>query len=95
MLDMMSQPLVSIIIPCMNEENTIEICIKKALSTLLQEGLVGEIIVSDNSTDNSKNIAEKLGLSWDDALFIDPKKIIENYGYDVSNFRHFTFDKCE
>lgn len=61
MLDMMNQPLVSIIIPCMNEEKTIGICINKALSTLLQEGLVGEIIVSDNSTDNSKNIAEKLG----------------------------------
>jgi glycosyltransferase involved in cell wall biosynthesis len=57
----MSQPLVSIIIPCMNEEKTIGICIKKALSTLLQEGLVGEIIVSDNSTDNSRHIAENLG----------------------------------
>ena len=61
MLDTMSQPLVSIIIPCMNEEKTIGICIKKALSTLVQEGLEGEIIVSDNSTDNSRHIAEKLG----------------------------------
>ena len=61
MLDTMSQPLVSIIIPCMNEEKTIGICITKALSTLVQEGLEGEIIVSDNSTDNSRHIAEKLG----------------------------------
>ncbi|MCX9085584.1 MAG: glycosyltransferase family 2 protein [Candidatus Methanoperedens sp.] len=57
----MSQPLVSIIIPCMNEEKTIGICIKKALSTLEHEGLEGEIIVSDNSTDDSRNIAQRLG----------------------------------
>ena len=61
MMHRMSQPLVSIIIPCMNEEKTIGICIKKALSTLVQEGLEGEIIISDNSTDNSRYIAEKLG----------------------------------
>lgn len=61
MINRMSQPLVSIILPCMNEEKTIGICIKKALSTLLQEGLEGEIIVSDNSSDNSRHIAQKLG----------------------------------
>lgn len=61
MLDMMSQPLVSIIIPCMNEEKTIGTCIKKAISTFAQEKIEGEIIVSDNSTDNSRNIAETLG----------------------------------
>ncbi len=57
----MSQPLVSVIIPCMNEEKTIGICIQKALSALKQEDLEGEIIVSDNSTDNSRNIAMQLG----------------------------------
>jgi glycosyltransferase involved in cell wall biosynthesis len=61
MMYRMSQPLVSIIIPCMNEEKTIGVCIKKALSTLMQEGLDGEIIISDNSTDNSRHIAQKLG----------------------------------
>ncbi len=61
MMNRMSQPLVSIIIPCLNEEKTIGICIKKALSTLVEEGLEGEIIVSDNSTDNSRHIAQKLG----------------------------------
>jgi len=45
----------------MNEEKTISICIEKAMSALQQEGLEGEIIVSDNSTDNSRHIAEKLG----------------------------------
>jgi glycosyltransferase involved in cell wall biosynthesis len=61
MMYRMSQPLVSIIIPCMNEEKTIGICIKKALATLVHEGLEGEIIVSDNSTDDSRHIAQKLG----------------------------------
>ncbi|HMB45207.1 MAG TPA: glycosyltransferase family 2 protein, partial [Candidatus Methanoperedens sp.] len=57
-----SQPLVSIIIPCMNEEKTIGVCIKKALSTLEREGYEGEIIISDNSTDTSRDIAMKLGV---------------------------------
>jgi glycosyltransferase involved in cell wall biosynthesis len=61
MLNTMSSPLVSIIIPCMNEDKTIGICIQKALQTLKDEGWEGEIIISDNSTDNSRDIAIKLG----------------------------------
>jgi glycosyltransferase involved in cell wall biosynthesis len=57
----MSQPAVSIIIPCMNEEKTIGRCIQKARSTLDKNGLEGEIIVSDNSTDNSREIAGQMG----------------------------------
>lgn len=51
--------------------------------------------IEGDSVEQVKEMAEKLGFNWDDALFIDPKKIIENYGHDVSNFRYFTFDKCE
>lgn len=51
--------------------------------------------IEGDTEQHVKDIAEKLGLDWNKALFIDPKKIIENYGYDVSNFRYFTFDKCE
>ena len=57
----MSPPLVSIIIPCMNEEKTIGVCIKKAMLALGKENWDGEIIISDNSTDNSRDIARKLG----------------------------------
>lgn len=53
--------LVSVIIPCMNEEKTIGTVVGKALATLKHEGLEGEIIVSDNSTDNSRDIARKMG----------------------------------
>ncbi|MFZ3383836.1 MAG: glycosyltransferase family 2 protein [Candidatus Methanoperedens sp.] len=61
MLDMMIPPFVSIIIPCMNEEKTIGVCIKKALSALEKENWGGEIIIPDNSTDNSRDIARSLG----------------------------------
>lgn len=40
-------------------------------------------------------VAEKIGLRWEDALFIDARKIIESYGIDVSKFKYFTFEKCE
>ncbi len=58
---MMSQPAVSVIIPCMNEEKTIGRCIRKAISILEKNGLEGEIIVSDNSNDNSREIAGQMG----------------------------------
>ncbi len=61
MNDSMSQPVVSVIIPCMNEEKTIGRCIQKARSALEKEGLDWEIIVSDSSTDNSRVIAEQMG----------------------------------
>ncbi len=75
-------PLISIIIPCMNEETTIGICIKKALSILDQEGIEGEIIVADNSTDNSREIANGLG-----ATIIIPKE--KGYGNAyIEGIRH-------
>lgn len=84
MQDMMSQPLVSIIIPCMNEEKTIGVCIKKALASLEQEGLDGEIIISDNSSDNSRDIARKLG-----AIIVIPK----NRGYGNAFLEGFRYAK--
>lgn len=65
----MGQPLVSVIIPCMNEEKTLGSCIEKAWQALKREGLEGEIIVSDNSTDSSGDIAKSLG-----ATVIIPQK---------------------
>lgn len=57
----MATPLISIVIPCMNEEKTIGACVNKALSILKQEDIEGEIIVADSSTDNSREIAKSLG----------------------------------
>jgi len=52
----------SIVIPCLNEEKTLAIVIKKALVSFEQLKIKGEIVVSDNgSTDDSVKIAEELG----------------------------------
>ena len=52
----------SIVIPCLNEEKTIGICIEKSYKVLNELGLDGEIIISDNgSEDNSVSIARNLG----------------------------------
>ncbi|HRH35105.1 MAG TPA: glycosyltransferase family 2 protein [Catalimonadaceae bacterium] len=52
----------SIIIPCLNEARTIEVCVKKAHLALTQLEIDGEVIVADNgSTDGSQNLAESAG----------------------------------
>lgn len=57
------QPInVSVIMPCLNEEETIGVCIKKTLRVFKKHQIKGEIIVADNgSTDNSVKIAQSLG----------------------------------
>ena len=53
---------VSVVIPCLNEANSIGICVSKAMAAFRTAGLCGEVIVADNgSTDGSIEIAEKLG----------------------------------
>jgi glycosyltransferase involved in cell wall biosynthesis len=58
-----SQPVeVSVVMPCLNEADTLEICIQKAQRSLEEHKICGEIIVADNgSTDGSQAIAEKAG----------------------------------
>ncbi len=52
----------TILMPCLNEEETIGICIRKALSFLEEHKVSGEVLIADNgSTDNSKDIARNLG----------------------------------
>ena len=54
--------VVSIVMPCLNEEETIGACVEKALEGIKRTGLPGEVIVSDNgSEDRSIEIAETLG----------------------------------
>jgi glycosyltransferase involved in cell wall biosynthesis len=53
---------VSVVMPCLNEADTIGQCVASAQQALRQHGLAGEVIVSDNgSTDGSITIAQKLG----------------------------------
>ena len=58
----MATPLVSAIIPCLNEELSLGICIEKAFQAFARRGIHGEVVVGDNgSTDRSIEIAEALG----------------------------------
>ena len=52
----------TILIPSLNEEKTIEICIKKAKTFIETHDINGEVLISDNgSVDNTREIAKKLG----------------------------------
>ncbi len=56
-------PELSIIMPCLNEADTLALCLSKAHDALRDGGIEGEIIVADNgSTDGSQAIARKFGV---------------------------------
>jgi glycosyltransferase involved in cell wall biosynthesis len=57
-----SAPLVSVVIPCLNEAENIEECVTAALQALRQMGVPGEVVVADNdSEDDSARLAEQAG----------------------------------
>lgn len=52
----------SIVMPCLNEAETIEQCVRKARRFLDDHGVRGEIVIGDNgSTDGSQQMATRLG----------------------------------
>jgi Glycosyl transferase family 2 len=48
-----AEPLVSVVIPCLNEEESIEACVRSALRVLEQSGLAGEVVVADNDSEDA------------------------------------------
>jgi glycosyltransferase involved in cell wall biosynthesis len=57
-----AEPLVSVVIPCLNEEENIEACVTAALTALRDAGLSGEVVVADNaSEDRSAELATAAG----------------------------------
>ena len=53
---------VSVVIPCLNEAETLEIVIKKAQKCLEENQIAGEVLIADNgSTDGSQDIARRCG----------------------------------
>jgi len=58
-----AEPLeVSVVMPCLNEAETLETCIRKAQRALREANLAGEIVIADNgSSDGSVEMAERLG----------------------------------
>src|ERR1700760_1258368 len=52
----------SIVMPCLNEGETVGVCVRKAVVTLRDAGITGEVIVADNgSTDGSVELAQAEG----------------------------------
>ena len=52
----------SVVMPCLNEADTLEVCVRKAQKGIEQAGVKGEVVVADNgSTDGSVAIAERCG----------------------------------
>jgi glycosyltransferase involved in cell wall biosynthesis len=56
------EPEVSVVMPCLNEHETVGVCVRKAQAALRSAGIRGEVIVADNgSTDGSVEIATSEG----------------------------------
>jgi len=58
-----SAPLeLTVLMPCLNEAETIEICVQKAMAWLAESGVSGEVLIADNgSTDRSQELARANG----------------------------------
>jgi glycosyltransferase involved in cell wall biosynthesis len=55
-------PELSIVMPCLNEAETLAVCIRKALKSFVDCEIAGEVVIADNgSTDGSQEIATREG----------------------------------
>lgn len=55
-------PNVSVVMPCLNEVETIGGCIDECLKTFISESLRGEVVIGDNgSTDGSQELSKSMG----------------------------------
>ena len=85
-LGMAIEPLVTIIIPALNEEKTIGSCLEKARAGCTEHNIPYEIIISDSSTDSTPEIARSFG-----ARIIHPEK----RGYGNAYLAAFPYAKGE
>ena len=70
------KPVVSVVLPTLNEEQGIEECIQRAITAIKELGITGEIIVSDSSTDQTPRIAAEMG-----AFVVSPDQAGYGYAY--------------
>ena len=68
------EPVLSVVMPTMNEEEGVETCLDWIEEAVLELGLPTEIIVSDSSTDRTSEIAREHG-----AIVVEPDQ--QGYGY--------------
>jgi glycosyltransferase involved in cell wall biosynthesis len=60
--DKQDKPELTILMPCLDEAETLEVCIGKAQTFLAESGVSGEVLIADNgSTDGSQELARKCG----------------------------------
>lgn len=64
----MDKPVISVVLPCLNEAGSVAIVVEQALAAFAQLGMSGEVVVADNgSTDGSQEIARAAGARVIDA----------------------------
>ncbi len=52
----------TVVMPCLNEAETVATCVRKAMKFIADNGIAGEVVVADNgSTDGSQRLAEEAG----------------------------------
>jgi glycosyltransferase involved in cell wall biosynthesis len=52
----------SVVMPCLNEAETVETCVRKTLAFFEEQGIEGEVVIADNgSTDGSQKLARDAG----------------------------------
>ncbi len=52
----------TVVMPCLNEAETVAVCVRKAVKFIADSGISGEVVVADNgSTDGSQQLAEDAG----------------------------------
>ncbi len=57
-----NQPTLSVVIPCLDEAESIALVVRKCVDTMEREGIDGEVVVADNgSTDGSPELAAEAG----------------------------------
>lgn len=85
----------TILMPCLNEEKTVGICVKKALDFLMCNDICGEVLVVDNgSSDNSKLIASNAGAR----VVFTPMRGYGNalrYGIKEANSDYIIYGDCD
>jgi hypothetical protein len=78
-----AQPVLSVVMPTLNEEQGIAACIDRVVAALETLGIQGEVVVSDSSDDRTPEIAREKG-----AVVVEPDQ--PGYGYAY----RYAFERC-
>lgn len=80
--DSAESPVISVVMPTLNEEDGIVECIQRVKSALHELNTLGEVIISDSSTDRTPELARDHG-----AIVVEPDKPGYGYAYRYA-FKH-------